>query len=152
TILNGTTTSAFIDGPASGNRTLPDGTTLNLTDATNMVRCGKTTCSDADLVANTEEHPWGVNNPRWQLYAYGPLQDIIPTGTINPRDYVIVWVADDPAECDGDPLTDGGPPIAPCTANLGKGVLAMLAHAYGPDGTRRVIEVTVARTDTTEIE
>lgn len=152
TILSGATTSAFIDGPASGNRTLPDGSVMSLTDATNMVRCGKTTCSDADLVAVTDERPWGANNPRWQLYSYGPMEEMISTQTINSRNYVIVWVADDPSECDGLPLTDGGAPVAPCTTNQGTGVLAMLAHSYGPDGVRRVIEVTVARTDTTEIE
>ncbi len=153
TILAGSTTSAFIDGAASGARTLPDGTTINLTEATNVVRCGKTTCGDADLVAVTEERPWGANNPRWQLYAYGPMEDMVPTGTINSRMYVIVWVADDPSENDCDPLKDGEP--AACGAsgdNVGEGVLAMLAHAYGPDGVRRVVEVTVARTDTTEIE
>src|SRR5947208_7611793 len=48
-ILNGTVTSAFIDGPAFGQRTLPNGTKIDLTEATNVVRCGKTsTCSDAD--------------------------------------------------------------------------------------------------------
>lgn len=151
-LLDGSTTSAFIDGPPSGSRTLPDGTTIDLTQATNMVRCGKTACSDADLAAVTEERPWGANNPKWQLYAYGPMADMIPTGTINSRDYVIVWVGDDPAECDGNPLVDGGAPIAPCVTNMGKGVLALLTHAYGPDGVRRVIEATVARTDTTEIE
>ena len=111
-----------------------------------------TTCGDADLIAVTDDRPWGANNPRWQLYAYGPMEDMVPTATINSRNYVIVWVADDPSECDNLPLTDGGAPVAPCTTNRGTGVLTMLAHAYGPDGVRRVIEVTVARTDTTEIE
>ena len=32
------------------------------------------------------------------------------------------------------------------------GVLSMMAQAFGPDGTTRTIEVTVARTDTTELE
>jgi hypothetical protein len=36
--------------------------------------------------------------------------------------------------------------------NMGKGVLSMLARAYGPFGVMREIEVTIARTDTTEIE
>ena len=154
-ILSGATTSAFIDGAASGSRTLPDGSNLDLTEATNMVRCGKiTTCSDTDMNAVTDERPWGLNNPAWQLYAYGPMEDMIPTGTINSRDYVIVWVADDPSESDNNRLIDGNPPAAGGTAadNPGRGVLAMLAHAYGPDGVRRVVEVTVARTDTTEIE
>lgn len=150
TILSGATTSAFIDGPASGLRTLPDGTALNLTEATYMVRCKKiTVCSDADMddMANA---PWGPNNPRWQLYAYGPMEDMIPTATINSSMYVIVWIADDPSESDNNPLRDGDPPAA--GENMGRGVLSMLAHAYGPGGVRRVIEVTVARTDTTEIE
>ena len=46
-----------------------------------------------------EPRPWGANNPRWQLFAYGPLGGA----------YVIVWAGDDPAETDGDPgpMTSG---------------------------------------------
>ena len=150
-IQDGGTTSSFIDG-APGARTLEDGTTINLTEATNMVRCNKLTCTDAEITELTDERPWGSNNPRWQLYAYGPVDDLLPTSTINSRMYVIVWVADDPAENDGDAELDGGDPIDADTVNEGAGVLSLLAHAYGPDGVRRVIEVTVARTDTTEIE
>jgi hypothetical protein len=146
-ILAGGVTSSFTDGVAGGPRTLPDGSTLNLTHATNMVRCGKVTCNDADLVAYSAERPWAANNPRWQLYAYGPLQDILPTETLNSRMYVVVWVGDDPSENDNNPLEDGT-----LLTNPGRGVIAMLAHAYGPQGVQRVIEVTLARTDTTEIE
>jgi hypothetical protein len=154
-VLDGTTTSAFIDGLPSGVRDLPDGTRLNLTEATNMLRCGKTTtCADSELILNTDERPWGSNNPRWQLYAYGPLTDMIPTETINSAMYVIVWAADDPAENDNNPLKDGDTPVEDPDGigNPGKGVMMLLAHAYGPGGVRRVIEVTVGRTDTTEIE
>jgi len=155
-ILSGAVTSAFIDGAPSGMRTMPDGTQIDLTQATNMARCGKLACSAADLVEITDERPWGVNNPKWQLYAYGPLEDMIPTGTVRSRQYVIVWIADDTSENDNDPEKDGQPPAGcanPCaTSNLGRGVLAMLAQAWGPDGTTRTIEVTVARTDTTELE
>lgn len=159
-ILNGTVTSAFIDGPASGERTLPDGTKFDLTQATNVARCGKLACSESDLTAITDDRPWGQNNPRWQLYAYGKLEDMLPTGTITSRQYVVVWVADDPSENDNDPFRDGQPPAGcnPATdptcssKNIGRGVLSMLAQAFGPDGTTRTIEVTVARTDTTELE
>jgi hypothetical protein len=159
-ILSGAVTSAFIDGIPSGERTLPDGSKLDLTEATNMVRCGKTTCSDADLVALTDDRPWGQNNPKWQLYAYGPLDQMLPDDTINSKMYVVVWVADDPSESDDDPLHDGGPPVgcdpskdATCSAgNIGRGVIAMMAQAFGPDGTTRTIEVTLGRTDTTELE
>ena len=151
-ILTGTVTSAFIDGAPTGQRTLPDGRKIDLTEATNVARCGKLTCSDADLEAITDERPWGKNNPRWQLYAYGPMEDMAPTGTINSRDYVIVWVADDPSETDDDPFVDGGTSLDPSQSNPGRGVIAMLAQAFGPSGVTRTIEVTLARTDTTEIE
>jgi hypothetical protein len=147
-VLTGAITSSFIDGPASGTRSLPNGTTLNLTQLTNMVRCNKTTtCSDADMDAFTDERPWGTNNPRWQLYAYGPLNEMLPTSSINSSTYVVLFVADDPADEDGQPLVDGAG-----ADNAGKGVISLLAYAYGASGVRRVIEVTVARTDTTEVE
>lgn len=150
-VLNGTLTSSFVDG-AIGDRTLADGSTLDLAEATNMLRCNKlSACTDAQMDAYTDERPWGTNNPRWQLYAYGSMDEMLPTDTINSRMYVVVWVADDPSESDNLPLQDGQPG-AGNAVNPGKGVVAMLAHAYGPNGVKRVIEVTVARTDTTEIE
>ena len=79
------------------------------------------------------------------------MSDMLPTDTINSRMYVIVWVADDPSENDGSAKIDGGAPVDD-DDNPGVGVISLLAHAYGPDGVRRVVEVTVARTDTTEIE
>jgi hypothetical protein len=151
--VNNPLTSAFIDGPPSGSRAVPGGA-IDLGEATNIVNCGKTAaCSDADLAALTEERPWGANNPRWKLYAYGPMSDMLPGNVINSQIYVVVWVADDPSENDCDPLKDGE--VAACGGvgeNMGRGVIAMLAHAYGPNGVLRAIEVTLARTDTTEIE
>jgi hypothetical protein len=72
---------------------------------------------------------------------------MVPTGTINSNIYVIVWVADDQSENDGDPLKDGND-----ITNPGSGVLAMHAEAYGPMGTRKVIEVTVAKTNSSQLE
>jgi type IV pilus assembly PilX-like protein len=152
-ILDGSTTSSFVDG-APGTRTLPDGSQMDLVQATAMVRCGKLTCTNADIDTATDERPWAKNNPRWQLYAYGPVSDLIPTATVNSNVYVVVWIGDDPSENDDNPFVDGNPPADPTkyATNTGKGVLSMLAYAYGPTGVRRVIEATVARTDTTEIE
>ena len=159
-ILQGSLRSAFIDGSTSEIKTLPDGSQLNLEKATNLLDCGNADgCSDDDLNAFTDERPWGLNNPRWQLYAYGPVSAILPTDTINSSDYVVVWIADDPSETDNDPTMDGQPGVnceasndPGCSTNPGLGVLAMHAEAYGPFGAKRVIEVTIARTDTTEIE
>ncbi len=155
-ILDGSTTSSFVDG-APGQRTLPDGSKMDLVQATNMVRCGKLTCTDVDIDTPTDERPWAKNNPRWQLYAYGPVSDLIPTTTVNSNVYVVVWIGDDPSENDDKPFVDGDPPSVDAqgkgqTTNTGKGVVSMLAYAYGPTGVRRVIEATVAKTDTTEIE
>lgn len=153
-ILDGTERSSFVDGGPSGVRDLPTGEKLDLTKATNFVRCGKTSCSDPDdLEKITTERPWGKNNPKWQLLAYGPLNEMIETETVNSSMYIVVWAADDPSETDNKPTVDGDVSVDPNIAvNPGKGVMTLLAHAYGPHGTRRVIEATVARTDTTEIE
>ena len=162
-LLDGSTQSAFVDGAPSGQRTLPDGSTIDLTQALNMANCQKLTCSAADLTAISSERPWGVNNPVWRLYGYGNLRDMLPaTDTINSSYYVMVMVGDDPSDNDGNPLLDGGglgacPPgqvsaLSPTPCNPGYGVLALRAEAFGPRGAHKVIEITVARTDTTELE
>lgn len=127
---------------------LPDDRTINLAAATNMVNCGKvSTCSASEMDASTLDRPWGANNPRFRLYAWGPVNELVPTGTLNSPFYVAVWVADDAAETDGNPSQDGAD-----ATNPGTGVLTIRAEAFGPGGTHRVIEATVARTDNTEIE
>src|SRR3954465_11167054 len=152
TVLSGATRSSFNDGSPLGIRVLPDGSDFDLTRATNIVRCDKSTCSQADLVAISQERPWGPNNPVWQPYAFGPITDLA-SGTIDSLMYVVVWVADDPSENDNDPLRDGAPP-APCDTekepscaddNIGRGVVTMKAEAMGPGGTQRSIDVTLAR-------
>jgi hypothetical protein len=52
--------------------------------------------------------------------------------------YIVVWVADDTAENDDEPLADGVDLVNP-----GKGIALMRAHAYGPGGVRRVVDVTL---------
>jgi PilX N-terminal len=147
-LLSGAVQSAFIDGAPSGARTLPDGSTLDLTQVLNMANCNKlTTCSAAEMNTSTTQRPWAANNPRWQLYAYGKIGDMLPNGTINSPYYAIVMIADDPSENDGDPTKDGNN-----SGNPGSGVLSMRAEAFGPRGAHKVIELTVARTDTTELE
>jgi hypothetical protein len=151
-LLSGAQQSGFVDGEPGGIRALPDGSALDLTEATNILRCGKSACGEADLIAISDDRPWGRNNPVWQPYAYGRLDHLLPADSINSQMYVVVWVADDLAENDGDPLHDGGPPVGcdldnepDCASrNPGRGALSLLAQAFGPDGTRSTIEVTVA--------
>jgi hypothetical protein len=81
--------------------TLPDGTQLDLNQATDLVNCGHPSCSSAEMSVRTADRPWGPNNPIWRLYAHGPLATFGSHGAIDSRVYVVVWVSDDPLENDG---------------------------------------------------
>jgi hypothetical protein len=140
-VLRGGERSGFVDGGPSGIRTLSDGSTIDLGRATNRLNCHQTgDCTPAEMDASTADRPWGVNNPRWSLYAYGPLSAVVPTGTIDSSAYVAVWVSDDPSENDNDPTTDGDDP-----ANPGRGVITIHAEAFGPGGSHKTLEVTAGR-------
>ena len=152
TVLNGSVQSAFVDGPASGLRTLADGNTIDLSEVVNVANCQKTSpCSEDDFNRVTDERPWGLDNPRWQPFAWGPLNKLTASGSIDSPFYVLALVGDDPSECDNNPLADGGAPVQPCGGalafNPGTGVLSLRAEAFGPYGTHKVIDVTVTRTD-----
>ena len=139
-ILGGTVQSSFIDGAAGAQKTLPGGGKILLDGP------GSAT---AELQATTDAaNLWGANNPQWRLFAWGPLSELLDTVTIDSPMYVAVWVADDPA--DASPSTPGvadGNPLSDLN-----GTLTLHAEAIGPGGTRKIIEVTVARTSGTEIE
>ena len=131
-ILTGTSQSAFKDGECASSKDLPGGGILLL--------CGASSAS-SQLQADTDQlNSWGANNPQWRLFAWGPLSDMLPNDEIDSPMYLAVWVADDPAETDGNPQADVN------------GTLTLHAEAYGPRGTRKIVEVTVARTSSTEIE
>jgi hypothetical protein len=139
-VLSGTSPSAFIDGAASGVRAVPGGGAVDLTTATNLLNCGRTTtCTVAQMNANSRERPWGANNPRWQLYAYGPMNALADLARPAPC-YLIVWLADDPRELDGNPLEDAASGFEP-----GHGIVRVRAEVYGPGGTRRAVEAELAR-------
>jgi hypothetical protein len=140
-VLGGRVASAFSDG-AAGPRVLATGLTLDLNEETDRLNCGHRACSGDDLTRITTERPWGVNNPVWQLYAHEPMATMVSPGTVDSTAYVAVWVSDDPLETDGDPLVDGNEVAG---INPGRGILQLRAHAYGPAGATRIIEVTVRR-------
>ena len=122
------TPSGFVD--TSTTVTIPDSNqTIDLLNATCNLQRG----TDGSAI-------WGANNPTWRLFAWGRMDDMLPNKVIDSEMYLAVWVADDPADNDGDPTADTN------------GVLTLHAEAYGPSGTRKTIEVTVAKTSSTEIE
>jgi hypothetical protein len=143
--LTGHSRGTFTDGEPSGSRPIPGGGTVDLTAATNQLNCGRATpCGDLQMDANSNERPWGANNARWRLYAYGPWENIGNIGNIvqlaRPADcYLLVWVADDSREQDGDALSDAN------EDEPGHGVLRLRAEAYGAAGSRRAVEAELVR-------
>jgi hypothetical protein len=138
--LAGSLRSTFIDGAAAGTRRLSDDTTIDLDAVRNSANCGHASpCSETELAAVTSERPWGPNNPRWQLFAYGPLSEVSSPPVVSPF-YVVVLVADDPSERDGNPLRDAADPLDP-----GAGIIQLRGEAFGPRGSHRVVALTVAR-------
>jgi hypothetical protein len=124
---------------------LPDGTRAGLDDLTARATCGRTgACSDTDRSAIVAARPWGLNNPEWQLFGHGRLDQLVPGGAGLPPAVVVVWVADDPAELDGDPLRDSG--VGPSGEwRPGGCVLAVRAEAFGPRFAHRTLVATVSR-------
>jgi hypothetical protein len=142
-VLSGSAGGTVVDGPASGVRTLPNGSALDLAQAVSLANChALTPCSAGEMDAVTVDRPWGANNPRWQLFSYGPLRSVEPLGPIDSPCYIIVLVADDASETDGDPLRDASP------GEPGAGVIAIRAQAFGTRGARRTVQTTVARSGT----
>jgi hypothetical protein len=134
--------SSFSDGTSSA--VLADGRTLDLLKMTNLLNCphvfppSATPCTATQMDHAAGERPWGSNNPRWRLYANGRLS-VTAAGIDSPL-YVTVWVADDPAETDGDPARDGTE-----ASNPGAGVLQVRSEAFGSGGARRAVEATLGR-------
>jgi len=139
-VLNGTVRSPLSDGAVVGMRQIADGTSIDLAVLTALLRCGKESCVDADITAMTADRSWGISNPRWQLFLNAPLRTILNLPETATRTYVLVWVADDPSDSDGDPLRDG---VA--GDNPGRGRIMLTAQAYGASGVRRTIQATIAR-------
>ena len=138
TAPSGGLASPFIDG-APGARVV-GGAALDLATETHLRTCGRpTACDDAATSAFAAARPWGDRNPRWQLLLHEPLAAVDATaGAVCPC-YLVAWVADDPADADGDPLRDAPPGVA------GHGVLLVRGAAFGGAGALAEVEALVAQ-------
>jgi hypothetical protein len=138
-VLTGAQRSGFADGAPAGIRGIPGGGGVDLTAATNQLNCGKPgACTAAQMNTISRERPWGANNPRWMLFAYGPMDRVTQLTRPAPC-YLMVWIADDGVEQDGDPAHDALQDAA------GHGIVRVHAEAYGVAGSRRAIEAELAR-------
>jgi len=126
TLVSGTRSATLADGPPSGTRMLADGSTIDLQQVTDMANCQKTTsCTVAELTTVTEHRPWGLANPRWHLYAYGPLRTMLPPGAADPPWYVVLFVGDD--------------------ALQSPDAVAIRAEAFGQRGAHAMVELLASR-------
>jgi hypothetical protein len=123
----GSMQSSFTDGAAAGIRPLGDGTEIDVGEIVNMAGCHRrTACTDAELDVVTPDRPWGTKNPRWHLYAYGRLRDLLPEAAADVPWYVALMVAEHP---------------------LGTSAIAVRAEAFGPRKAHSIVELTAARGD-----
>ncbi len=118
-LLSGAQTTTFVD--RSLRPVLPTGGVLDLRALT------------AQLQAATTSRISGPNTPQWRLVACGPLADIAGQRSIESSAYLVVWVADDVSETDGNPAADTND------------VLVLRSEAVGSGGRTRALDVTVTR-------
>jgi hypothetical protein len=138
-VLSGAMRGSFTDGAPGGARTIPGGGSIDLTAATNRLNCLKSSsCTPTQMDANSHERPWGNNNPRWRLYAYGPLESLALLLRPAPC-YLAVWIADDAREQDDDPESDAA------DEESGHGIVRLHAETFAAGGSTRVIEAELTR-------
>jgi hypothetical protein len=117
-------TSGFDDGQAVARG--PDGASLDLARLT----AARQRDSDARYGAST----FGADTPQWRLYAHAALSDLTPATGPDVPIYVVVWVADDESDADGNAAVDSNRRIL------------VWAAAFGAGGARKALEARVART------
>jgi hypothetical protein len=141
--LTGLVRSPFVDGPPTGVRRIAGGATIDLAVLVNLANCRKgTPCTDAEMNAVTAERPWGPNNPRWQLFAFGWVDQMAGGAPRASSFYVVAMVADDGSENDGDASLDGSSRVLP---NPGRGIIMVRADAFGPRASHHGVEATIER-------
>jgi len=145
--LAGAITAAFYDG-AHGVRPA-GGAAIDLDAETAWLLCGAPSCAGQSPDAITAARPWGSNNPRWTVYASGTAAALLGPGARAGPGYVVVWVGDDAAENDADPLHDGAEPVVEAgrLENPGRDAISLRAVAWGARGSRRELEWVLERAD-----
>ena len=76
-VLSGAVLSRVIDGSPGGQRTLSDGSVIDLDDLNGQA---------------------SADNPSFRLFAFAPAHDLQPGGNLGYDRYVLVWAGDDPEQ------------------------------------------------------
>jgi len=101
---------------------LADGTILDLAQLT------------ADRQGESDTfYPNASDRPQWRLFGHASLDRMIADDAGSAPPYVVVWVADDPDDLDGDPARDSND------------VVIVRSHAFGVRASSRSVEATIVR-------
>ena len=118
-------TSSFDDGEVMPRG--PDGRTLDL------VRLTAERQRDSD--ARDDPAVFGANTPEWRLFAHAPPRALASAAGLDLPLYLVVWIADDESDGDGNAALDSN------------GRILIWAVAFGPGGARRALEARIGRSD-----
>jgi hypothetical protein len=119
----GNVVSSFDDGTATPQG--PDGRRLNLASLT----------AERQRESDDRDGPavFGADSPQWRLFAHAPIHTLVPSAPTGPPVYLVVWVADDGGDGDGDPNRDANQRVI------------VHAGAFGSGGARRAVQATISR-------
>ncbi len=125
--------STFAEGTPTGSKQLPGGDTV--------VLC----CGDGSLTSDLQQRGnaggnWGANTPEWRLFGWGAASSWLTAARSPSPFYVVIWVADDVDEGDGNPSLDSNGAVVVHALALGPGrarrsIQATIRHARREDGT-----------------
>jgi hypothetical protein len=93
-----------------------------------LVRLTSQRQADSNMV-----YPDVPDRPRWQLFAHASLDRMTAGSGSDSSPYVVVWIADDPDDLDGDPSLDSND------------IVIVRSEAFGIRGGRRAVEATILR-------
>lgn len=113
--------ASFIDGQSSP--TAPDGRVLNLIALT----------AQRQADANAASPGLGADTPSWRLFAHAGFSALLPPSHPAPAAYLVVWIADDGFDGDGDPARDANATIQ------------IFAEAHGAARSRKALHGIVFR-------
>jgi hypothetical protein len=82
---------------------------------------------------------FGGDTPQWRLFAHARLRDLSSSPGLDLPLYLIVWVADDESDGDGNAAADSN------------GRILLWAVGFGAGGARRSVEARVARAASGEL-
>jgi hypothetical protein len=130
---------ASLGGEADWDRVLAEGTRSSVLESRPMPHVPG--WGVIDVVARTRalqeesdaRNIWGANRSVWRLYVDGAPANAVSLPASPAAAYAIVWLADDEAEADDEPLRDNN------------GLLTLRAESYGFGGASAAVLATVRR-------